>query len=128
VSVDGRMLPHEWIQHGDKFLKADALDHGDDHFFTGSQDVAWDIAGACVEFSLSSGQRRQLIGAYRKRRRDPDIDARLPFYEIAYLSFRLGYAVMAAEALRGSLDGSKFSDLSRGYACRLRSGLARLVS
>ena len=31
--LDGRMLPHEWIETSSGFLKTDAVDHFDDHFF-----------------------------------------------------------------------------------------------
>ena len=52
VAGDGRMLPHEWIETRSGYVKTDALDHHDDHFFPGCQDIAWDIAGASVEWSF----------------------------------------------------------------------------
>ena len=55
VAIDGRMLPHEWLETRMAIVKADALDHHDDHFFPGCQDIAWDIAGASVEWRRSRG-------------------------------------------------------------------------
>jgi len=45
---DARMEPHEWVDG----FKTDATSHGDDHFFPGPTDVAWDLAGAIVGFRL----------------------------------------------------------------------------
>src|SRR5262249_51886436 len=50
VALDGRMLPHEWIETRAGFVKTDALDHCDDHFFPGPQDIAWDLAAFSIEF------------------------------------------------------------------------------
>jgi hypothetical protein len=41
-------------------LKADALDHSTGHDLIGCQDVAWDIAGAAVEFDLTPEQQETL--------------------------------------------------------------------
>src|SRR5947207_10246232 len=45
VLVDGRMQPCEWISTCGQFLKTDAISHGDNHFFPGPCDIAWDVAG-----------------------------------------------------------------------------------
>src|SRR5215469_3144745 len=47
VLVDGRMQPHEWIS-ADRIFKTDSVDHGDNHFFPGPCDIAWDLAGAAI--------------------------------------------------------------------------------
>src|SRR5205814_4564754 len=48
--MDGRMLRHEWIRTPrGELLKVDAVAHGDDHFYPGPADVAWDLAGAAIE-------------------------------------------------------------------------------
>src|SRR5436853_406434 len=53
IVVDGRMNPHEWLGTADgRLLKTDGATHGDDHFFPGPTDIAWDIAGAAVEWNL----------------------------------------------------------------------------
>src|SRR4051812_3097879 len=53
VLVDGRMQPYEWIlQENGTLLKVDGTTHGDDHFFPGPTDIAWDLAGTIVEWNL----------------------------------------------------------------------------
>ena len=101
VAVDGRMLPHEWIETRAGFLKTDALDHHDDHFFPACQDIAWDIAGAEIEFDLPPGS----VGD----------SPRLPFYRIAYAAYRFGYARMAEESLGNKPDASRFRQLAAKY-------------
>ena len=126
VAIDGRMLPHEWLKVGDGFLKADGLDHHDDHFFPGVQNSAWDIAASCIEFELDGAQREYLIVRYTTLSNDRALAALLPFYSIAYLAFRLGYARMAVQSLRGSPDGERFERLAAKYANLLRRALGRL--
>ena len=61
VHVDGRLQPWEWVRRPDcRFCKADALDHSCDHSLPGCQDIAWDIAGAAVEFGLSAEEVEDL--------------------------------------------------------------------
>ena len=52
VAVDGRHHPHDWIDAGQQVMKVDALDHHADDFLPGCRDIAWDIAGACVELQV----------------------------------------------------------------------------
>jgi hypothetical protein len=82
VAVDGRMLPHEWLETSDgRWLKADALDHHDDHFFPGCQDIAWDYAATSVEFDVPFDAL-------------PLSHSKLTFYATAYLAYRIGYCNM----------------------------------
>ncbi|MBI4787166.1 MAG: hypothetical protein HY782_08990 [Chloroflexi bacterium] len=120
VMIDGRMLPHEWLKVGDGYLKTDGHDHCDDHFFPGIQNTAWDIAGTCVEFGLDAAQRDYLIDRYIELANDRGLAARLPFYSIAYLAFRLGYATMAAQTLGDAQDGERFARLAVRYAGLLK--------
>ena len=91
VGVDGRMLPHEWLLTADGWLKADALDHHDDHFYPGCQDIAWDIAGAAVEFGFDA---RVLAARYLREVTDPGLRSRLAFHTLAYTAYRAGYSGM----------------------------------
>jgi hypothetical protein len=84
TNLDGRMLPHEWIETSAGFLKTDAVDHGDDHFFPGPQNIAWDVAAAKIELILPPELYARVSG-------DRTIIQRLPFYITAYTAFRLGY-------------------------------------
>jgi hypothetical protein len=124
VALDGRMQPHEWIRTASGYLKTDALDHHDDHFFPGCQDIAWDVVSACLEFHLTPDARQWLIRRYRTLSGDRTITARLPLHAVTYLAFRLGYSTLAAETLGHDPDGDRFAAAAVCYADLLRSELA----
>jgi hypothetical protein len=104
VYCDAHMMPHEWLELPDgRLLKLDGASHGDDHFFPGPCDIAWDLAGTIVEWSLSGHEAEQFLEEYRSLSGD-DARRRLPRYLRAYVSFRLGWCKMAALASAGSFD------------------------
>jgi hypothetical protein len=121
IAGDGRMLPHEWLCTGGRFLKTDALDHHADHFFPGCQDVAWDVAGAAVEFDMTERSQEGLLSRYLRLQRDTTLLERLPFYKLAYLAYRIGYATMAEQSLAGTAEGARFAALRRRYTTALDS-------
>jgi hypothetical protein len=126
VAVDGRMMPWEWLRTGQGRVKCDGLDHHDDHFWPGTQDIAWDLAGAMVEWGLDAAVREDLLARYERHAgADPGIRAVLPFHEAAYLAWRLGYTSLAAETLGGSEDGLRMARDRDGYAGLLRAALER---
>lgn len=95
VIPDGRMAPHEWVTSpGAEPLKVDGVDHGDDHLFPGPTDVAWDLAGAIVEWQLDDQARAALLEAYARESGD-DVRSRLDAYVIAYCAFQLGCLAFA---------------------------------
>jgi hypothetical protein len=112
VALDGRMLPYEWTGT----LKTDSLDHYDDHFFPGCQDIAWDIAGAAIEFAVPDDA---IVDRYLALQQDTTLRRRLPFYRTAYLAYRIGYTGMAAQSLGESPDGLKFTTLKQRYSALL---------
>ena len=65
VIADGRMLPHKWLRtkSGD-LLKVDNASHGDDHFFPGPTDIAWDLAGAIVEWDMEEAAVEKFLSCY----------------------------------------------------------------
>jgi hypothetical protein len=128
VALDGRMLPHEWIRTSNGYLKTDAVHHHDDHFFPGCQDIAWDVAGACLEFNLGPRERQQLIERYRSLSGDSTITARLPLHALTYLAFRLGYTTLSASTLSGGSDGKRFSEATHRYSELLRLELSHTAS
>jgi len=119
VAIDGRMLPHEWLLTGGGFLKTDSLDHTDDHFLPGCTDIAWDLAGASIEFGLNRQEAAYFMETYAALSGDREAGRRLPFFRLAYLAFRLGYATVAQNTLRGSPDSSRFAVLAARYRARL---------
>ncbi|WFU50563.1 hypothetical protein [Sinorhizobium terangae] len=99
VDTDNRLHRWEWLVAGERsFLKADALDHSAAHDLIGRQDIAWDIAGAGVEFRLSARQSahlRAVVSEGCKRALNPDLQAVL---ELCYLAFQLGLWISAKPA------------------------------
>ncbi len=124
-ACDGRMLPQEWLRTGSGLLKTDGTDHHDDHFWPGAQDMAWDLAGAAVEFGMDSGTRDRLVEDYVAGTRDRGLREVLPFYTLAYLAYRLGYASLAADTLGESDDGLRMAKDRDRYAAALRRELER---
>ncbi len=100
---DGRMQPYKWRALDGGWIKLDASTHGDDHFFPGPTDIAWDLAGVCVEWQLSADCREFFLSKYRQISGDNPAP-RLPEFEVAYAAFRLGWARMAAASVAGSAD------------------------
>jgi len=101
---DGRMMPHEWLRTDrGELLKLDAVSHGDNHFFPGPCDIAWDVAGAIVEWEMLGQLRERFIHEYETRSGDA-VAERLAPYLRAYTIFRLGWCKMAALAMQGEFD------------------------
>jgi len=104
---DARMQPSKWRAAGDdSWVKLDASTHGDDHFFPGPTDIAWDLAGACVEWNLTGQCRQSFLNEYRRASGDKPF-TRLPEYELAYVAFRLAWCRMAASSVQGTEDETR---------------------
>jgi hypothetical protein len=125
IAGDGRMLPQEWLRTADGVLKCDGTDHHDDHFWPGPQDLAWDLSGATVEFGLGPAARERLLSDVVARSGDRGLREVLPFYETAYLAWRLGYTSLAAETLGAGDDGRRMARDRDRYAALLRAALER---
>jgi hypothetical protein len=115
VIADGRMQPHEWLmtQEG-RLLKTDSGTHGDDHFFPGPTDIAWDLAGAIVEWHMNEPQAREFIDRYRCASGDKP-SARINGFIRAYAVFRAAYCLMAANAMRGSDEEARLRGAAEEY-------------
>jgi hypothetical protein len=115
VLADGRMQPHEWLRAGDgRMLKTDSGSHGDDHFFPGATDIAWDLAGAIVEWNMSPAHARAFLEAYRGVSGD-DPGPRIGGFITAYALFRCAHCKMAADALRGSEEAPRLERAAALY-------------
>jgi hypothetical protein len=123
VVADARMQPHEWLLIDDeRVLKLDGAEHGDDHFFPGPTDIAWDLAGAVVEWRMNLDAQQTLLREYRRASGD-NAGPRIRPFLLAYSSFRMGYCKMAAEAVMGSGEEHRLLAAYRRY----RECLARLT-
>ena len=107
VLCDGRMQPHEWVIASDgSIFKTDGETHGDDHFLPGPTDIAWDLAGAIVEWEMDDAAEEALITRYTTVTGD-DTGERIATYVAAYAVFRASYCTMAASALSGDEEYSR---------------------
>ena len=119
---DSYMQLHAWVQtDDDRWLKRDGALHGDDHFFPGPCDIAWDLAGITVERELDSAGREFLLAEYRRASGD-DATPRLGSYELAYAVFRLAWRKMAAASVCDAVEQQR---LLRDYRRYRRAAEAR---
>lgn len=115
VFADGRMQPYEWIaKNNGAVLKTDAISHGDDHFFPGPCDVAWDLAGAVVEWQLDLQARDSLLSQFQ-RLTGQGLSAKLPLYMLAYAVFRMGFCKMAISTVCGSEEEPRLQSAYARY-------------
>ncbi|PSJ39495.1 hypothetical protein C7I55_12865 [Sphingomonas deserti] len=94
VHVDARLHRWEWLETPQGVLKTDAVDHAQAHDLIGCQDIAWDIAGAAIEFDLAPEEIIRLAEAVMSSRPVALIDLLLA----CYLAFQLGWWTFAGEA------------------------------
>jgi hypothetical protein len=121
---DAKMAPHEWFRSEEgRLRKLDATSHGDDHFFPGPCDVAWDLAGALVEWEMEPPACDALLREYESLTGD-DATTRLESYRLAYAVFRFAWSRMASAGMKGRPDEER---LLRDYQ-RYRSCVERMVA
>ncbi|HEY6253134.1 MAG TPA: hypothetical protein VI685_24510 [Candidatus Angelobacter sp.] len=119
VIADGRMQPHEWLLTGaGQMLKTDSGSHGDDHFFPGTVDIAWDLAGAIVEWQMTPAVTKAFLELYRRASGD-DAEKRIAGYITAYTVFRCAYCLMAANAIQGTEEHRRLEKAAAFYRSRL---------
>jgi hypothetical protein len=123
TQIDGRLLPHEWLRNGASFIKLDTLDHYNDNFFPGCQNIGWDLAGAIEEFDLAPASADFLIQRYIACSHDHCIELRLPYYRAAYLAYRLGYVELAQTCVQCNSERQRFSVLASSYRRQLQAAL-----
>jgi hypothetical protein len=112
ILTDSRMQPHEWVLGEDgRILKTDSVSHGDDHFFPGPIDIAWDLAGAAVEWNMAGSAIDELLSHYRQLTGD-EISVRLWPFVFAYSVLRMAYSKMALSA---GIDGEERQRIEREY-------------
>jgi hypothetical protein len=125
VIADGRMQPHEWLLSNEgKLLKTDSGSHGDDHFFPGPTDIAWDLASAIIEWQMNEKQTMEFLDHYCHVSRD-DASARIDGFIKAYAAFRSAYCLMAANAMSESDEQTRLQRAANGYRAVLAKMQAR---
>lgn len=97
ATTDGQLSPHEWVRLEDGSVrKTDAIAHGDDRFLPGPTDVAYDLAGAIVEWRMDRQTRDYFLSKYRRASGD-DASRRIDPWIIAYLTIRASMVIHAIE-------------------------------
>jgi hypothetical protein len=122
VETDNRMHRWEWLVGPSLLLKTDAVDHAAAHDLVGCQDIAWDVAGAEVEFDLSAAEALHLATSMASRGVDVD-PALLASMRPCYLAFQWGHAAMAADAASDPATRSAISAERDRYAAALPRAL-----
>lgn len=120
VRTDNKLDPHEWLRtSSNRLIKADAIDHHQAHDLIGCQDLAWDAAGAMVEFDLDQDEARGLVSRIEDNgaRVDPDL---LKFYRVAYLTFRLGQARLGESMTFAPAEKRRIRRSGERYAAELQ--------
>lgn len=87
--IDGRLAPEKWLSDGQGYSKLDALDHHNDHFYPGPQDIAWDLAGAIEEFALDSRAAAHLLSTFHQLHPSDHLRERVAFFQPVYHAFTL---------------------------------------
>ena len=122
--ADGRMQPHEWIASREgKLFKTDAISHGDNHFFPGPCDIAWDLAGTVVEWNLDAQATEFLLGKFRQFS-GVSVSQQFQDYMLAYCVFRLGFCKMATSTVAGSREESRLESAYLTYRSKAEHLLA----
>lgn len=68
VATDNRLHRWEWLELPDgRLIKTDGVDHCAGHELVGCQDIAWDVAGATIEFGLDAAAQRALCARLARR-------------------------------------------------------------
>lgn len=120
VYADCRMMPHEWLRTDDgRIVKSDSVGHSEGHQLPGPTDIAWDLAGAIIEWKLSPVQKQFLLHEYRRFSGD-DATARLDQYIVFYLVYRTAYCRMGAACMQDSTDGMGLWTQYREHAEHLK--------
>ena len=127
VITDGRMQPYEWIASGPEDIqKTDAASHGDDHFFPGPCHIAWDLAGAAIEWQLGHDALEFMIDRFRQLS-GMDVSRQIELYMLAYAVFRLGFAKMAIPKVAGSPEESRLRAAYGHYRVEAGRRLEKLL-
>lgn len=112
---DARMSPRKWMLADDgRFLKLGATSHGDDHFFPGPCDIAWDLAGAIIEWEMDAATRENFLHTYTSLTSDP-VARRIRNYLVAYGVVRFAWTRTAASSVQSTAEQERFLAESLRY-------------
>jgi hypothetical protein len=121
VRTDNRLNRHEWLRtERGGLIKTDALDHHQGHDLIGCQDIAWDAAGALVEFAVPDERSGELVEAI-EHWFGGEVDRELlDFYRLGYLAFRLGSIRLGASMVADRSERDRLAARASLYAAELQ--------
>jgi hypothetical protein len=123
---DGRQSPHEWLwTSAGRLVKVGHGGHELDQTIVGQQAIAWDVAGALVEWGLDWSAAEPLLNAFNAAGGEVVTPAELHYYRLAYAAFRAGQCQLCAEAT--GADAAERRRLWRAYRW-YRADLARTLT
>jgi hypothetical protein len=121
VRTDNRLDRHEWLRRrSGALIKMDALDHHQAHDLIGCQDLAWDVAGAMVEFDVDQSEAECFIAATEDsagRKIDREL---LECYRTAYLAWRLGWSRLGGSMTEDPAEQLRLKRRGDRYAAELQ--------
>ncbi len=93
---DYRLAPHEWRRLPDGTIqKTNRRPATGDHTAVGTQPVAWDVAGAMIEWNLDETSAKPLLDEL-EREGIPTEEPERRFYRAAYAAFMMGLCAHCA--------------------------------
>jgi hypothetical protein len=117
VRTDNKLDRSEWLRAtGGRLVKVDAVDHHQAHDLIGCQDLAWDVAGAIVEFDLTGREADRLIAISEQMAARHVNRELLNFYRLAYCCFRLGHAELASQMCGERAERERLNRCADRYA------------
>ncbi len=103
VETDNRLHAWEWLTSEDgRWIKTDAVDHCAGHDLIGCQDIAWDAAGAAIEFDLAPDQEAALLAVLDNAAGRAISRELVSFCKPAYAAFQFGAFSMARDRSEGA--------------------------
>jgi hypothetical protein len=92
--TDNQLHAWEWLESDGRVYKTDAIHHHAAHDLVGPQDIAWDIAGAAIEFHLGASDLDRLVTLVEGGSGRPVDRDLLTFMRAAYSAFQHGRYIM----------------------------------
>ncbi|HVN20947.1 MAG TPA: hypothetical protein VMU05_19330 [Dongiaceae bacterium] len=125
VIVDARMQPHKWVMSKTgKLLKVDGAADGEGHFLPGPTDIAWDLAGAIVEWNLSRDAEEYLVAEFHKQG-GRSSEPQLSFFVLAYTLFRVSFSQMALNSTGNQAEKARLERAVLFYRTKVGEALKR---
>jgi hypothetical protein len=127
VYPDCCMSPHEWLGTVDgQILKTDAVGHSEGHQLPGPADIAWDLAGAILEWRLSSAEAEFLLNQYQLLSGDR-AGLRVGRYLLPYAVFRMARCRMGSAAMGRRREARYLHRLYKEHSQQVKEMLEHAV-